>query len=178
MTLYWVKTMTGKAASGSWQKDSWGPGPWDKEYDEYLWLDRQTQLFCSVRRGPMGSLCGYVGVRQSHPWFGVPYDDIECFCHGGLTYAAMTQITDWKSWMPSFWTLGENQWIVGFDCGHLNDLVPGTQALLDKMGHVSPYAHEDVYRDEEYVKDQVKFLAYQAWEAALKAPSLPPPQES
>jgi hypothetical protein len=180
MTLYWVKNLTGKKSTfgGAGAKDSWGKGPWEKEYDEYLWIDPPTKLFCSIRRGPVGSLCGYVGVRAGHPWFGVPYDDIDCTCHGGLTYAAETKVTDWMDWMPSFWTLGELQWVVGFDCAHLYDLMPGTKAMFDQIGHTSAFDQDNVYRDVEYVKDQVRMLAYQAWKVGLAAPALQPPQES
>jgi len=43
---------------------------------------------CSIWLTGMGTLCGYIGVPPSHPWYGVWYNDIQCDVHGGLTYSA------------------------------------------------------------------------------------------
>ena len=48
---------------------------------------------------------GYVDVPNSHPIFGVHYDEIDVDVHGGLTYS---QFIDGK-------------WRVGFDTGHYGD---------------------------------------------------------
>ena len=32
-------------------------------------------LKCAIRKGPMGHLCGYVAVPESHPWHGKSYSD-------------------------------------------------------------------------------------------------------
>lgn len=83
-------------------KSEWGPGPWQDEPDKLQWEDKATGLACLIVRGPAGALCGYVGVPQSHPWFGVDYNQCtreskceETWCdhrpcvevHGGLTFA-------------------------------------------------------------------------------------------
>lgn len=56
-------------------KASWPSGPWQDEPDKLQWQDEATGLACLVVRGPMGALCGYVGVPESHPWFGKDYSD-------------------------------------------------------------------------------------------------------
>lgn len=54
-------------------KSYWGPGPWANEPDKLNWIDPETGLDCMIVRNRAGNLCGYVGVPESHPWFGVGY---------------------------------------------------------------------------------------------------------
>lgn len=55
-------------------KSEWGPGPWQDEPDEKYWTDAVTRLDCCILRAQVtGSLCGYVGVDQSHPAFELSY---------------------------------------------------------------------------------------------------------
>ena len=68
-------------------KSKWKRGPWDSEPDKVQWLDETTGLPCLIVRGPVGSLCGYIGVSSSHPFFGKDYDDVSADAHGGLTFA-------------------------------------------------------------------------------------------
>jgi hypothetical protein len=56
-------------------KEGWGPGPWQEEPDKLQWIDATTGLPCIILRGPVGSLCGYVGVEVDHPWHGKGYSD-------------------------------------------------------------------------------------------------------
>jgi hypothetical protein len=47
--------------------------PWENEPDK---ADFEAHgLKCSMRRGPVGAWCGYVGVPKEHPWFGKHYSD-------------------------------------------------------------------------------------------------------
>lgn len=57
-------------------KSQWGPGPWQEEPDEVRWTDKATGLSCLILRGPVGSLCGYVGVRPTHPAYELDYTGI------------------------------------------------------------------------------------------------------
>ena len=57
-------------------KSGWGPGPWWDEPDKEQWADPKTGLPCLIKRNHFGSLCGYVGVREGHPWHGKNYDGI------------------------------------------------------------------------------------------------------
>lgn len=55
-------------------KSAWGDGPWQAEPDKMQWQDERTGLPCLIVRGPMGALCGYVGVATTHPAYGLSYD--------------------------------------------------------------------------------------------------------
>lgn len=100
-------------------------------------------LPCYIRRqsGSL-SLCGYVGVPPSHPWFTSHHDDlplnIRVTAHGGLTY------TSEKSGFNFF----------GFDCAHSGDKVPGYDWSTG------------TYRDLAYVTASVNALADALAEAA------------
>lgn len=55
---------------------------------------------------PHGHSNGYVGVKESHPWFKKHYDDIDIDIHGGLTYSELEE---------------DGYWWVGFDVCHFSD---------------------------------------------------------
>ena len=64
----------------SWKnidKTGWGDGPWNDEPDKIQGIDEATGMDCLIVRGPMGALCGYVGVPPEHPWHGIPYSGRE-----------------------------------------------------------------------------------------------------
>lgn len=56
-------------------KSSWTDGPWQHEPDKVQWIDAGSDLDCLIVRGPSGALCGYVGVPEGHPLFGIGYSD-------------------------------------------------------------------------------------------------------
>lgn len=76
-----------------------------------LWVDEATSWLCVVRWSETGVLCGYVGIPESHPLFGIHYLD-EDFkgidVHGGVTF------TD-------HWDDDKATWWIGFDYGHYGD---------------------------------------------------------
>lgn len=137
--------------------EKYGEGPWVDEPDVGAWEAHGYRCMFS-RTMELGTLCGYVGVPEGHPWFGRHYDDIDRVCqpsvHGGLTYS------DEKR-QPS----PDGFWYVGFDCGHLGDLMPFRLGVRfsDMMGMSDP---QDVYRDVAYVRAETESLARQAREAA------------
>lgn len=55
-------------------KSQWDEGPWKSEPDKVQWIDDKTGLYCMIIRGPVGALCGYVGVPEGHPFYGVKYN--------------------------------------------------------------------------------------------------------
>lgn len=127
-------------------RTGWPPGPWDGEPDKVLW--KAHGLDCMIVRAPLGHLCGYVGVHEGHPWFGVDYDDIHAGAHGGLTYSDYCR---GHICHPS----PEKTYWIGFDCAHHGDLSPE----MSKYRSVLP---GEVYRDLAYVSAQVESLAAQA----------------
>lgn len=149
-------------------KKTWGPGPWQKEPD--LAEFEEHGLKCRIRRGPVGALCGYVGVPVGHPGYGASYNGPNDYysldentiwwrryinkipeyaiagieVHGGLTYGSDEK--DGYYWF-------------GFDCAHAGDLCPQIVAMTGD-------AHGDTYKDFHYVTEEVKSLAKQL--AAIK----------
>lgn len=148
---------------------AWPEGPWKTEPDKVQWIDEATGLDCLIVRGPLGAWCGYVGVAPGHPMHGVGYDDVDPYpaVHGGLTFSAACQEGAEETGVCHIPEPGrpDSVWWLGFDCGHLNDLIPGM--ILhhhDFMAKNPEFAHldrDDVYRDRAYVQAEVEHLAQQ-----------------
>jgi hypothetical protein len=158
-------------------KSEWGAGPWQHEPDKLQWVDEATGLDCLMVRNHGGNWCGYVGVAEGHPWFGVGYAECakpcgEDWCthspdshvevHGGLTYAAFCQ----EDAEPGHGICHiaapdrpERVWWFGFDCGHYRDLSPADFMYRRKYGIT--YDADAVYRDRAYVEREVMSLARQ-----------------
>lgn len=133
-----------------------GYGEWIEEPDEVIFPYKNT--LCKISRfiievepslGGMfgGHLCGYVKVPKNHLWYEKPYNEIECFIHGGLTVSK--QGTNTHYW-------------VGFDCAHPGDLVPSLKKIFQKM-----FANS-VYRNIDYVMQECKNLVDQMENIELK----------
>ena len=66
---------------------------------------------CVVLFLHMGYRCGYVSIPKQSKLYGKNYDDIDVYCHGGLTYSK-----DYLNGIPE-----QDLWWIGFDCGHYGD---------------------------------------------------------
>jgi hypothetical protein len=99
-------------------------------------------LFCEIRRnGDLGNLCGYVTIPMySKLLEGSLLEegaiDNIVSPHGGVTFNNVSKNGDY---------------IIGFDCGHSGDLIPG-------MAKFSSFTN-GVYRDMEYVENEVRQMA-------------------
>jgi hypothetical protein len=134
-------------------KASLPPGPWQDEPDLQRWVDPVTGLRCLIRRtGYIGHLCGYVKVGRGHPAYRKKrgHAVYRLRMHGGASFAGQ----------PSTLTYREKGWWIGFDCAHAGDLSPGMESLLARLQFPSARP-PDVYRDIEYVTNQVRYLAAQ-----------------
>lgn len=103
------------------------------EPDKAQWVDEQTGLDClAVRNRRLGHWCGYVGVPESHHYFGKDYDEVDADVHGGLTFADVCQENDKEHGICHIPEHGrpEKVWWLGFDCAHLNDVSPGIASAL------------------------------------------------
>lgn len=89
-------------------------------------------------------LNAYIAVPKGHPWYKKDYDFIDVTVHGGLTYCNDAFPTKPKN---------KDEWILGFDCAHFNDISPGYEYTINS---------EDTYRDIEFVKKELMLLAAQA----------------
>jgi hypothetical protein len=144
-------------------KSEWGDGPWQQEPDKVEWRDAATGLPCLIRRSEAsGALCGYVGVPPSHPWHGLDYQEVEADVHGGLTFAdrCHEQVEHGICHTPE---PGEpDVWWLGFDCGHLLDILPGTRAHLRRVGFWRELFPDETYKPLAFVQAEVESLAAQA----------------
>ena len=144
-------------------KSSWGEGEWQAEPDKVQWPDEATGLPClAVRHPSSGHWCGYVGVAEGHPLYGVGYDDaydrIEIDVHGGLTYAnACAPSETEKSGVRHVPSEGEpdHVWWFGFDCAHSGDLQPAYAARYPELSHFD----DESYRSLGYVQKHCRWLA-------------------
>lgn len=171
-------------------KSTWAEGPWNAEPDKVQWVDRSTDLDCLIVRGPMGSLCGYVGVPPDHPDHGKSYNDLEgdLLVHGGLTFAdkCMEDRPECEGvcHVP-YPGRADDVWWFGFDCGHHMDVSPGLDARMNEMYSNMPKERQaqrerlqaladsgplprDTYRPIGYVAREVEGLAQQLVQRRLE----------
>ena len=150
--------------------------PWLNEPDYKRWRDGETQLMCLIlRAGSTGSLCGYVrlpgslakkmdasGRQKSLPEFGCrrPAYDSPVFwgisVHGGLTYSGGIRTLK-RGRERGVW--------IGFDCAHFGDLTPALDEHF-ALGGRQITREVRIYRDINYVTEQVRYLAQQIKELA------------
>jgi len=119
-----------------------------------------------IRMSRHGHFCGYVGLDETHPWYGLGEPQmrrLKLAVHGGITFAQKGMRTM------------EHQadlWWVGFDCNHpeLGDIAPrrgneldqllnqvcGIVDMLEGHGQVST---SKGYRNFEFAKAETKKLA-------------------
>ena len=87
-----------------------------KNTEDNIWLDKESSIICQIRnmqefavfRRGWGN--GYIGLPKNHPWYNIPYNDINDILyknkigniHGGITFAE--KIKDY--------------WVIGFDTAH------------------------------------------------------------
>ncbi len=132
-------------------------GVWQDEPDKLFWVDEETKLDCLIVRGPLGALCGYVGVPENHPFYDDGDEDtfdvdvhggitFQGFCHGDICHPTEIASSEKVRWLR-------------FDCAHCGDLVPGDYLWLNNEIFAG-----DEYRDVSYVKKEAERLAKQLYE--------------
>lgn len=161
-------------------KSNWGDGPWQTEPDKAQWPDPATGLPCLITRAHHGALCGYVGVPQGHPYYGLNYSNVSLTAHGGLTFASACD-PDAPEDIGVCHRPGPGEpdhvWWFGFDCAHAWDHSPGMRD--DLRAYMPPeileglafFKREEVYRPFDYVQKNVTNLAAQLHEAANRQPT-------
>lgn len=156
--------MNEAATAPAIDKSTWGDGEWQHEPDRVDWVAHG--LACLALRHPRhGSWCGYVGVPPEHPLYGVDRREPEISAldtHGGINYSA---VCDGEICHQPADGMPDDVWWFGFDCMHLLDLSPGTDARERAMGlhlsHPMPSSMRETYRALPYVREQVDQLAAQ-----------------
>lgn len=94
-------------------KSTWGYGSWTKEPDKMQGIDSATNYDTLIVRNNGGALCGYVGVPEGHPFFGVEYSSCPKLCdeewcshrpesildvHGGVTFSDFCHDPTREAW--------------------------------------------------------------------------------
>lgn len=104
-------------------KTRWPRGEWDTEPDRVQWEASGFPCII-VRHDRHGFWCGYVGVDETHPLYGVAWDtrgatddlsfgvNYSRFCQDVVCHVAKPGESDKVYWL-------------GFDCGHGMQLAPG-----------------------------------------------------
>ncbi len=105
------------------QKKQWfGYGEWVEEIDFtnfVIFGCKNLEYDCIIKRMCFeqnygGYLVGYIEIPKTHPYYGLKKSVEEKInCHGGITYHAVYE-----------------KHIIGFDCAHLGDYVPGARISL------------------------------------------------
>lgn len=111
-------------------KATWGPGPWQSEPDRVDW--RAHGFPCFVQRAwATGAWCGYAGVTEDHPLYGMDLFEVPLLSHCGVTFAEPSQgAIAYEPWPGE----PEVVWWFGFDCAHGFDVAPALNARLDALG--------------------------------------------
>lgn len=118
---------------------------------------------CIISRDNItGSLCGYVGIVEGHPYFGVDYDDLHIDVHGGLTFSEFggSIFENNDQWMKLYYkdefnADGKKLWWVGFDCCHYNDVLPMINCNALGNTDLGIFGDSASYKNMHYVTDQV-----------------------
>ena len=158
-------------------------GEWDDEEDELRW--EHAGLQCVVLRVEhSGHLCGYVGVKKEHPWYGKSYmDQVHCpglerrqvsiEKNGARTVFCTAAHVDLEKELASIVLLLQahggityaqegkadgklalGTWWFGFDCAHCGDLQP---LFAQSYGPMAG----DEYRSMAFVIHECESLAEQ-----------------
>jgi hypothetical protein len=110
----------------------------------------EKEFKCIVRKDShLGHLCGYIVIPKEHPFYGMYRDHIPLAVHGGITYANHE----------------DDDYVIGFDCAHAEDLVPGIVRDLELAGYVTGvmrrFPFPATYKDLSYVKGEISHMIRQ-----------------
>lgn len=99
---------------------------------------------CHIHRNPsMLFLCGYVEIPKGNKFYGSDGENMSV--HGGITfYGDHLPYSDEKIY---------DNWVLGFDCAHAGDYI--------NMTSTSVFSNLNIYRDMEYVENEIKQLVDQ-----------------
>lgn len=141
-------------------------------------------LQCAMRRGPLGSWCGYVAIPAGHPWYGKSYQDeikpttdmlgpreasdhgpidLLCLAFSGknpeelLSISLAMRVHGGLTYAADHvpYDKPDGLWWFGFDCAHAGDLIPAFAE--QRLSHHA----RDIYRDQQYVVAECQSLAVQ-----------------
>jgi hypothetical protein len=136
-------------------KSRWVDGEWQQEPDRIEWV--YLGFPCLITRQDIGSLSGYVGIPPTHPYYGKDMEDNELreiYTDKKINFCEPSQqIDDPRAVCHQLLPRTDDYWWIGFDCCHYDDLLP--------IGAGMDHDKKVTYKNVEYVKTQVEFLARQ-----------------
>jgi hypothetical protein len=124
---------------------------WENEPDYLRFTEDTTGWECIIKRTKaLGILCGYVIIPKESILYNKHYND-ELFnnikVHGGLTFSDYEENVDDRDGTIFL------EYLIGFDCAHLDDLAPYKQDI-----------YQGIYRNIGYVEYECLRLARQLYE--------------
>lgn len=160
-------------------RSQWGDGDWQNEPDKVQFFDEESGYTCLIHRNYCGAWCGYVGIPESHPYFGKGRCDPPVFIHGGLTYDGLCQQQPHPYGVchQAYPGQPERVWWFGFDCAHFGtDYIPSFtneylsmaeeifkefNELFSKLSMNNFFEQHGTYKNIAFVKAETKSLAQQ-----------------
>lgn len=129
--------------------------PWEGE-PNYTRFKTTHGYWAEVKRHPsLYHLCGYLHIPKDHPVYDWDSEKIErvFMAYGGITYNKRT----------------ESKLVIGFDCAHADDFVPGVFASLlairvkdqDRIDSLYDTMKPEDYKTVQFVKDKLESLSVQ-----------------
>jgi hypothetical protein len=130
---------------------------------------------CFMKRNMMGVWCGYVIIHKSNKYSnrekGFRDQDIENLnVHGGITAYNQLGETDNLGQVDLTGSIS-NYWALGFDCGHVSDVIPRDSPinaifnmfapLLDSLPDGSRDGSSKTYKTKDFVIKECQKLAEQ-----------------
>ena len=137
-------------------RTDWPKGEWDNEPNRVDFV--HAGYACLALRNHNGVCCGYVGVPSNHKFYKANYNDVNVDVHGGLTYANVCSTPICHIPQPG---MPDDVFWFGFDCNHYMDYSPGMAAIENKFGWEPTISRDQIYRNIEYVTNEIKSLAEQ-----------------
>ena len=87
-----------------------------------LHKEQEKMVKLGLKPGVIGWGTGYVVIPPTHPWHGMPYEDIPVDAHGGLTFSDIITPEFLKFWDEPILTEDDiGHYVIGFDTAHLDD---------------------------------------------------------
>ena len=99
--------------------------------------------------------CCYVALESSHPYYGVQYEDIFLFCHGGLTYSHFG-LGGFESTCVIF---NYPYWVIGWDYAHCGDFIKLPQVSARSKEFGRKWSTEELIIDCKNVIEQLDFMS-------------------
>lgn len=137
-------------------KSEWARGEWDDEPDRIEWRHEKEPHFpCLIVRNVLGSLCGYVGVNESHAYYEKDCDEVVAIdVHGGITFSDRCRKGSNIGPTP-LENESDKVWWLGFHCAHWDDVQP-------YFGKIMRADFPEVtYKNIDYVIAEINSLAEQ-----------------